>query len=464
MKSILFVGCKVKEQLRIKRLLETEYQVEANPSVHHSLSLIESGAYDLIVFDVGNNIPLTYFLDSVGARRKSLRVALLADRIDQAQLQEYRRRQVVSIIKKPCSKSGLLNGIAEGLESSRQESDRPKAVAAGGHRILREQAEVLIGLRQNAVITSIGPLGVGLRLPAAIANGTRIFFSNAEFYRVIGLPVPRQAFVSLVVKHCGEHSMFRYDVRASLDDPSEPHIAEAMQRFVDANAVAPRVATGTVRTVLVADRNVVTRNFFKVALQNRGFLVETAADGAEVLDALDDLPIDLVVTELALPSLSGMSLVQAIRRREHPVPLVVATGETDPRTMRAMEPLVQDYLSKPVSGAQLADRVAKAFEAWNEGATGPTGGSESHVDVSIQTDLRVAFHDSVHLLGITPAGLTFARKQPIAAESEIVLKTRAIALDGAAPSGGETSVQLTVERCSPYGKAGQYLVDTVFSA
>lgn len=465
MNSILFVGCKLKEQLRIKRLLEGQFQVEANPSVHHSLSLIKAEPYDLVVYDTGNTIPLDYFLNSMSAGGRTLPLVLLADRIDKAALAEYRRRQIISVIKKPCNKAGLLNGITEGLAASRGTSAEAEASppAVQAHRILQENASVMIGLRQNAVISGIEAGGLALQLPAAIADGTRIFFSNAEFFRVIGLPTPKQSFVSLAVWDCTETSPFRYDVRASLDEASEPGIAQAMQRFVAANAASRRVAASEDRTILIADRDSVTRNFFKAALENRGYRVQTAADGRELLVNLDYMDIDLVVTDLTLPTLGGIDLVQAIRKRESTVPVVVATGDADPGMVRMLSPLVQDFLPKPVSGRDLAQRVTRAFQVWDQRARADLGSQARFVDVSIETDLRVAFQDNVQLLGITPAGLRFARKQPIAAESVIVMRTKAISVSGATQPGAEASLQLLVERCSPYGKAGQYLVETAFS-
>jgi len=94
------------------------------------------------------------------------------------------------------------------------------------------------------------------------------------------------------------------------------------------------VGTGPLK-VLVADDDDDLRALVVEMLQARGVSTCEAHDGAELIDMLDralDDPSqrpDLLLTDVLMPNLSGLGVLQALRRAQWRLPVVVMTGLTD---------------------------------------------------------------------------------------------------------------------------------------
>jgi DNA-binding NtrC family response regulator len=102
--------------------------------------------------------------------------------------------------------------------------------------------------------------------------------------------------------------------------------------------------------VLVADDEEGLRTFLAESLERDGHEVVQAEDGAAALAAAREEPFDVVITDLKMPKLDGMSLVRALRTEQPNVELVVLTAFGDVASaVEAMKLGVFDYLQKPVS-------------------------------------------------------------------------------------------------------------------
>ncbi len=112
--------------------------------------------------------------------------------------------------------------------------------------------------------------------------------------------------------------------------------------------------------ILVADDEEGVRSFVAEALEREGHEVVQAADGAEALAAAREEPFDVVITDLQMPRLDGMSLVRALRTEQPDVELVVLTAFGDVATaVEAMKLGVFDYLQKPLSGPAAVRELVK---------------------------------------------------------------------------------------------------------
>jgi uncharacterized protein (TIGR02266 family) len=91
---------------------------------------------------------------------------------------------------------------------------------------------------------------------------------------------------------------------------------------------AAKLATRTTRTVLVADDTEFVRDRFKTAIEAAGHNALTARTGQEVLAAVraNASGIDLIVVDLRLPQVSGVTLVSAIRQLDQRLRIVVFSG------------------------------------------------------------------------------------------------------------------------------------------
>jgi two-component system, OmpR family, phosphate regulon response regulator PhoB len=95
-------------------------------------------------------------------------------------------------------------------------------------------------------------------------------------------------------------------------------------------------------------------------LAREAYRVRTAADGTEALRAVDSEPPDLIVLDLMLPGMSGLEVLQELRRREEtrqiPVILLTARREEEDR-IAGLKLGADDYLAKPFSPQELVLRV-----------------------------------------------------------------------------------------------------------
>ncbi|HEY7575061.1 MAG TPA: response regulator, partial [Thermoanaerobaculia bacterium] len=82
--------------------------------------------------------------------------------------------------------------------------------------------------------------------------------------------------------------------------------------------------------VLVADDEPAIRKVARDAFEREGHEVVAAIDGQEALERFEEGGVDLIVTDLAMPRLGGLELVQEIRRRD-PVPILVLTVRNEER-------------------------------------------------------------------------------------------------------------------------------------
>jgi two-component system KDP operon response regulator KdpE len=109
--------------------------------------------------------------------------------------------------------------------------------------------------------------------------------------------------------------------------------------------------------VLVVDDEIEIRRALSRALNAREYIVETAADGMEAIEAASAFHPDLVVLDLNLPKLDGLEVARRIRASS-PVPiLVLSVREDESDKVAALDLGADDYLTKPFGIDELLARV-----------------------------------------------------------------------------------------------------------
>jgi CheY-like chemotaxis protein len=79
-------------------------------------------------------------------------------------------------------------------------------------------------------------------------------------------------------------------------------------------------------TILCVDDEAIPLKLRKCVLEKSGFDVIPAASGAEALRMLDEHSVDLVITDLLMPGLSGTELARQIKQRRPELPIVLFSG------------------------------------------------------------------------------------------------------------------------------------------
>lgn len=122
--------------------------------------------------------------------------------------------------------------------------------------------------------------------------------------------------------------------------------------------------------ILVVDDDENLRWVLQTQLEDMGYAVTTAAGGQEALAAIERDPPALVLTDLKMPGLSGLELLEKVRSDcpELPVVLITAFG-TIQSAVQAMKAGAYDYLTKPIDYDELAlvvNRVLDHFKLVEE--------------------------------------------------------------------------------------------------
>ena len=132
------------------------------------------------------------------------------------------------------------------------------------------------------------------------------------------------------------------------------------------------------------------------ALARRGHVVVARHDGAEGLKAAQSDPPDLVVLDLNLPSLDGLSVLGRLRQANSTARVIVLTARSEvEQRVKGLQAGADDYLAKPFSMDELIARVE---------ALGRRGGAPTAEDVLRVGDL----HMDVRHRRVTRAGKTIA--------------------------------------------------------
>ena len=116
--------------------------------------------------------------------------------------------------------------------------------------------------------------------------------------------------------------------------------------------------------VLVADDDAVIREGLRRVLGMEGYLVETQPNGRLALDRLQESSFDLLITDLKMPGMSGLEVLQAVRVLQPEMPVILITGfAAVDNAVEVMKNGAADYLAKPFSNEEIVAKVRKALDA-----------------------------------------------------------------------------------------------------
>jgi two-component system OmpR family response regulator len=127
------------------------------------------------------------------------------------------------------------------------------------------------------------------------------------------------------------------------------------------------------RTILVADDEAHIRDVVQYALEREGFRVLCAADGREALARVAEGGVDLLILDILMPELDGLTVCRRLRERG-PVPIIFLSSRAEEfDRILGLEIGGDDYVAKPFSPRELATRV-KAVLRRAAGPDGPPAG------------------------------------------------------------------------------------------
>jgi adenylate cyclase len=133
----------------------------------------------------------------------------------------------------------------------------------------------------------------------------------------------------------------------------------------DASSLGPTpnivpTANNDASQILVVDDNGDLRDYISSVLQRQGYQVRTAHNGAIALEMIETYLPNLVLTDLMMPGMSGLELLQKIRQDDHlnSIPVILLTAKVDDETrIEGVEQGADAYLGKPFNDRELLAEV-----------------------------------------------------------------------------------------------------------
>ncbi len=114
--------------------------------------------------------------------------------------------------------------------------------------------------------------------------------------------------------------------------------------------------------ILVVDDSLSNRTALRLMLEAVGHQVCTAVDGADALQQIEQSPFKLIVTDLEMPKMNGLEMVESLRAwsgtRKLPI-IMITSRSTEKHRKLAVQAGVDEYLTKPVDNSTLQSTVDK---------------------------------------------------------------------------------------------------------
>jgi len=118
------------------------------------------------------------------------------------------------------------------------------------------------------------------------------------------------------------------------------------------------------RRVLVVDDESSMRELMSKILALGNYDVETAADGSVALDRMRASTYDLLIADLKMPGMDGLTLLRHAKRLKADLPVIIITGfSTESNAIEALNLRASKYLKKPFGIPQVLEAAAEALGA-----------------------------------------------------------------------------------------------------
>jgi DNA-binding response OmpR family regulator len=189
--------------------------------------------------------------------------------------------------------------------------------------------------------------------------------------------------------------------------------------------------------VLIVDDDLAIRTSLERALRLEGFAVATAAGGLDALEAVAASRVDVLVLDVSMPDLDGVTVTTRLRAQGRDLPILIlsARSEVEDR-VAGLQAGADDYLVKPFAVSELVARLGSLLRRQRVAVTGapgtPTDAIAHDADVLRFADLVVDPRRRLASRGGEPLTLTrreFDLLETLTRNAGIVLSRTQLLLD-----------------------------------
>ena len=156
--------------------------------------------------------------------------------------------------------------------------------------------------------------------------------------------------------------------------------------------------------ILVVDDELSMREFLTIFLKKQGYEALGAEDGETALRLVEDNPVDLVISDIRMPGMSGLELLAALKVQRPDTPFILITAFASPEdAVTAMKNGAFDYITKPFQLDEVR-RIVKAALERPTGAQAPAPEDEFPEIIGESPEMRKLF-DLIRRVAPTPANV-----------------------------------------------------------
>ncbi|UFH34825.1 response regulator transcription factor [Flavobacterium acetivorans] len=114
--------------------------------------------------------------------------------------------------------------------------------------------------------------------------------------------------------------------------------------------------------ILIVEDELGIVQFLQQGLEEEGYQISTAADGAQGYELSQNEPFDLILLDWMLPKMTGVAVCKAIREKNKTTPIIFLTAkDTVQETIEGLKAGANDYIKKPFSFEELVERIKIHF-------------------------------------------------------------------------------------------------------
>ena len=145
--------------------------------------------------------------------------------------------------------------------------------------------------------------------------------------------------------------------------------------------------------ILVVDDEKLLVKGIKFNLENEGYQVECAYDGAAAVELAREGQFDLIILDLMMPEIDGLEACMRIREFSN-VPIIMLTARSeDTDKIIGFECGADDYITKPFNILELKARIRAMLRRASAGGQGRAAKCIAVGDLTLDTEQRVAIRD-----------------------------------------------------------------------
>jgi CheY-like chemotaxis protein len=113
--------------------------------------------------------------------------------------------------------------------------------------------------------------------------------------------------------------------------------------------------------ILIVEDDLITRRNLSVLLSDEGYDVDQAGDGVQALEILAGRPIDLVLSDIVMPRMDGLKLLQQLQLMAPQIPVVIMTSYVSD-SLSSVPAGAAEFIRKPFVLDDLLFKVQRALD------------------------------------------------------------------------------------------------------